>query len=262
DGLNWYAYVGGDAVNKTDPTGTVKCTGSRIERDDCSSFPGTDANGNYLAGEIWGSGGGSSGPRGGRTNGGNRSANVAYCDGNGSICTDPVQVATRSAWVDCFRSGATTAGLTANWFLGRGPSAYYYNGDHTITRDLASSHRMDQLRCEFSKKLDDGLGSTYTNFRGEFGAGLFGTYKSEYFEANTFGEHFVGSFTGSAYVHNGQAHYTLFNRSSFRSFAYGVAPAWGRSSGGFLGTGMHAPMSNIEQYFSWSEPVPNGSTCR
>ncbi len=46
------------------------------------------------------------------------------------------------------------------------------------------------------------------------------------------------------------------------SFTYGVGPAWGRSHNGFLGTGLHAPMRNIYQYYTWAEPFPDGSSCR
>jgi len=36
DGLNWYNYVGGDSVNRTDPSGLkVTCTGSIVRHDSC-----------------------------------------------------------------------------------------------------------------------------------------------------------------------------------------------------------------------------------
>ena len=36
DGMNHYAYVGGDPVNFTDPLGLAKCYGSRIRSDACT----------------------------------------------------------------------------------------------------------------------------------------------------------------------------------------------------------------------------------
>ena len=42
DGMNWYAYVGADPVNLSDPSGTkvkVLCTGSLIPRDSCGDIP-------------------------------------------------------------------------------------------------------------------------------------------------------------------------------------------------------------------------------
>jgi len=37
-GMNMYGYTGNDPVNFNDPSGLVKCTGSNIERDDCSGL--------------------------------------------------------------------------------------------------------------------------------------------------------------------------------------------------------------------------------
>ena len=44
DGLNWYAYVGGDPVNRTDPSGTDACVGP------CLNFPGALPTDIYVPG--------------------------------------------------------------------------------------------------------------------------------------------------------------------------------------------------------------------
>ncbi len=76
DGLNLYAYVGGDPVNATDPTGTL-ARGFSLLFGSCAGRC-VDANGNNLgnfnegglAGSLFGGGGGGGGGRRGSSNGG------------------------------------------------------------------------------------------------------------------------------------------------------------------------------------------------
>lgn len=83
-------------------------------------------------------------------------------------------------------------------------------------------------------------GASVTNFGAKFGLkGLF--------TADTMMEQFVGIYTIDIHVSGGMANFTLSNNSSFKSFSYGVGPAWERGS--------FAPMGNMRQTYSWSEPV-------
>ena len=61
--------------------------------------------------------------------------------------------------------------------------------------------------------------------------------------------HFVGSFRIDIYPDPSCRYITfvLANNSSFRSFAYGIAPDWERSTFPFMG--------NMRQTYTWTEPI-------
>jgi hypothetical protein len=92
---------------------------------------------------------------------------------------------------------------------------------------------------------------SYTDVKGD--CGLLGYLKA--FWPFSFAQHFIGSYridvtpwfyntsSGTDYY----VEFTLTNDSSFRSFAYGIAPDWERSTFG--------PMGNMRQTYTRSEPL-------
>ncbi len=81
-----------------------------------------------------------------------------------------------------------------------------------------------------------------TNYRAKFG--LF-----ELFTTSSPTQQFVGSYRVDALVVDAGASlsFVVTNNSSFKSFGYGVAPAWERRSFG--------PGGNMRQTYTWTEPL-------
>jgi hypothetical protein len=60
-------------------------------------------------------------------------------------------------------------------------------------------------------------------------------------------QQFVGSYRVDIIPAGSEMRFFVTNNSSFRSFAYGIAPAWERSSFG--------PAGNMRQTYTWTEPT-------
>lgn len=132
--------------------------------------------------------------------------------------------------------------MTYNWATGSGADHYDFDGNTKNTEEMKTAPGVAAARALLYKKYNGHPpeGASVTNFGAKFGLkGLF--------TADTMTEQFVGSYTIDIHVSGGMANFTLSNNSSFKSFAYGVGPAWERSS--------FAPMGNMRQTYSWSEPV-------
>ena len=198
DGLNWYAYVGNDPLNRTDPTGEVSAVVVTGCGPTCQLEKAREAIDRMRVEvqlSVWGT---SNQPRPGQ--------------------------------------------MTYNWATGTGASSYSFGGNSPNTDEMKTAPGVQAARDLLYKKYNGHPpeGASVTNFAAKFGLkGLF--------TANTMTEQFVGSYSIDIHVSGGMANFTLSNNSSFKSFAYGVGPSWERSS--------FAPMGNMRQTYSWSEPV-------
>jgi len=135
-----------------------------------------------------------------------------------------------------------TARMTANWLTGQGPDNLEFGPDSPNTQELMASSGVAGARDFLYEKYDGAPpdGGGVSNYAVNFGLEGYAT-------SRTAAEQFVGSFRVDISVSDGRANYTITNNSSFRSFAYGVAPAWERSS--------FRPMGNMRQTYRWSEPI-------
>ena len=193
DGLNLYAYVGADPVNKADPTGMQSCK--------------------LLCGLLQeGLDGAVAGVRG-------------AIDHMVGTPDDP-----------------GTARMSANWATGQGPDRLEFGPESRNTQELKASSGVSAARNFLYDKYDGAPpdGGGVSNYRVKFGLEGYAT-------SRTAAEQFVGSYRVDISVADGIANYTITNNSSFRPFAYGVAPAWERS--------FFRPMGNMHQTYRWSEPI-------
>ncbi len=135
-----------------------------------------------------------------------------------------------------------TARMTVNWATGQGPDHVEFGPDSRNTQELMASTGVSEARDYLYNKYDGAPpdGGAVTNYAVDFGLEGYATTR-------TAAEQFVGSFRIDIQVADEGASYTATNNSSFRSFAYGIAPAWERST--------FRPMGNMRQTYRWSEPV-------
>jgi len=142
-------------------------------------------------------------------------------------------------------------GLTWDWVSGTGASSTSFVND-AIALSLQDADVVNQARGYWygkvrsgEKSINDGL----TNFKGEtrFGGGNFG-FKGFYRAGLDPVEQFIGSFRVDITSNGNALTYTINNTSSFKSFFYGVAPAYERQS--FL-----TPMGNIRQTYQFTETI-------
>lgn len=146
---------------------------------------------------------------------------------------------------------STMLGLTWDWVSGTGASSTSFVND-AIALSLQDADVVNQARGYWygkvrsgEKSINDGL----TNFKGEtrFGGGNFG-FKGFYRAGLDPVEQFIGSFRVDITSNGNALTYTINNTSSFKSFFYGVAPAYERQS--FL-----TPMGNIRQTYQFTETI-------
>jgi hypothetical protein len=149
-----------------------------------------------------------------------------------------------------------SAGMFVDWATGTGAADREFGGDSIQSADMAMAPGVNGARSEYYRKFLDEIsesrnpdltGLNVTNWVGKFGV-------KEVLNATVdlnFTEHFVGSYRVDVYGGpEGTMRFVLSNNSSFKSFAYGVAPAWERLDS------VPTPAGNMRQTYTWVECVP------
>lgn len=137
--------------------------------------------------------------------------------------------------------------LAYNWLTGRGSAHYDFGPESKNTQEMMTAPGVQQAREQLYNKYQ-GLppeNGFVNNYKASFGLhGLF--------TADTLTEQFVGSYRIDVSIKDNRANFELSNNSSFKSFSYGVGPAWERDSFSWMG--------NMSQTYSWSEELRGNGT--
>ena len=159
----------------------------------------------------------------------------AYVGGNPISRVDP----TGLDW-------STSAGMTWDWLTGTGPDMQMFGPGSSPSSEMKNAPGVDAARDLYNQKNKDQTKCDCENAQpvSDFAAhfGLKGLWKAGLNPT----EQFIGSYRIDIIPQAGcKKMFVISNTSSFQSFAYGVAPDWGRSKFG--------PMGNISQTIWWIE---------
>jgi hypothetical protein len=138
---------------------------------------------------------------------------------------------------NCWQAFKDSASMATDWALGAGADTRVFGPGSTQVTDMMDAPGVNAARDLLYKTNVDSL----TNYRASFGL-------IDYLTTSSPTQQFVGSYRVDIFTVNQGADlmFVLNNTSSFRSFAYGVAPAWERSTFG--------PAGNMRQTYWWTEP--------
>jgi hypothetical protein len=138
--------------------------------------------------------------------------------------------------------------MTADWATGRGADTRVFGPGSIQVIDMMDAPGVNDARAFFYNKNSAAIASgsygslqSVTNYGASFGL-------TDLFTNSSPTQQFVGSYRVDVWpVNNGSdVMFVLNNNSSFKSFGYGVAPAWERSTFG--------PAGNMRQTYWWIEP--------
>jgi len=177
----------------------------------------------------------------------------AYVGGNPMSYVDPMGLWRNADRLIGNTAFGSAAGMTFNWLTGTGPDHRTFgpNSPHISNLrkvkyvqnaiNLYNDKNGDISHCGCSEST--AMMASVTNYGSRFGA-------KGYLDATLTHNptwHFVGKFTIEIFpVGCNDIRVELTNNSSFKSFAYGIAPAWERSTFG--------PMGSMRQTYSWTQP--------
>ncbi len=136
----------------------------------------------------------------------------------------------------------TSATMTWQWFSGTGPNAQIYGPGSSPVEEMKNAPGVQAARDYYAKKNNNqcNKAEAVTDFAARFG--LKGLWQSGLNST----QQFVGSYRVDIYPQpDGSKLIILNNTSSFQSFAYGIGPAWDRST--------FSPMGNMSQQYWWTE---------
>lgn len=138
--------------------------------------------------------------------------------------------------------------MTADWVTGRGADARVFGPGSIQVIDMMDAPGVNDARAFFYNKNSPAFASgSYGSLQPvtNYGAG-FGL--ADLFTNSSPTQQFVGSYRVDVWPVNSGSDvmFVLNNNSSFKSFGYGVAPAWERSTFG--------PAGNMRQTYWWIEP--------
>lgn len=148
----------------------------------------------------------------------------------------------------CWRALKDAAGMAVDWAIGRGEGTRVFGPGSIQVVDMMDAPGINSARDFFYKKNAAALGTglydslqPVTNYGASFGL-------SDLLTTSSPTQQFVGSYRIDIWPVNngGDLMFVLNNNSSFKSFGYGIAPAWERSTFG--------PAGNMRQTYWWTEP--------
>jgi RHS repeat-associated protein len=148
----------------------------------------------------------------------------------------------------CWSALKDAASMATDWATGSGPDIRVFGPGSIQVVDMMDAPGVNSARDFFYDKNATAIASgsydslqAVTNYAASFGL-------TDLFTTSSPTQHFVGSYRIDIWpVNNGSdLMFVLSNTSSFRSFAYGIAPDWSRSTFGHGG--------NMQQTFWWTEP--------
>jgi hypothetical protein len=135
------------------------------------------------------------------------------------------------------------AKFLANWVTGTGERKRKYRPGDPQLRDMMQSPGADYLRGRFAQNGCNDITAWYRTGRAAFDT-LLNPFTANPWRTSAQ----VGGFTGSVSNNgDGTATYNITNTAGTRSFFYHMVPDRTSPTG---------PMSNIDQSFAWSEPLP------
>ena len=143
-------------------------------------------------------------------------------------------------------SWSNSASMTWGWLSGTGPSNMIFGPGSDPVGEMKNADGVQAARDYYDQKNKDKKAcgckdaQPVTNFAAHFG--LTGLWRAGLNPT----QQFVGSYRVDIYpMPNCKKKIVVTNTSSFRSFFYGIAPDWSRSSFG--------PMGNMSQTYWWIE---------
>ena len=148
----------------------------------------------------------------------------------------------------CWRAYKDAASMAMDWARGTGPDTRVFGPGSIQVTDMMDAPGVNGARDLFYQKNASALASgnydaldPVTNYSAKFGLYDFLTTSSPT-------QQFVGSYRVDVLSVNQGADlmFVATNTSSFKSFGYGITPAWERST--------FAPGGNMRQTYWWTEP--------
>ena len=138
--------------------------------------------------------------------------------------------------------------MAVDWATGQGSSHRVFSRGSIQVIDMMDAPGVNAAREYYYKKYPSvNPSGSVTNYRSSFGVtGLFDN--DGLLQSVSPTRQFIGSYSVDIHsVNDGKdLMFVLNNNSSFKSFGYGVAPAWERSTFG--------PAGNMRQTYWWTEP--------
>lgn len=146
---------------------------------------------------------------------------------------------------NCWGAFKNAASMSTDWALGTGDANRTFGPGSVQVADMQDAPGVNGARDLFYQKNADAIanGGTLepvTNYAAKFGLWDLLTTSSPT-------QQFVGSYRVDINPTESALQFTVTNNSSFKSFGYGIAPAWERSSFG--------PGGNMRQTYQWTEPM-------